>query len=227
MKESDFKKLARVLKLPSDVLLTRSGDEILGATWSKRGGQSGRNVVDRVRATAETLGWRSNRNDFAVPDGSTVGSSDALHSPEGHKLITATRFGSTARDNVFTINLKLSSVTKEGNIRDLARSDAGEVQNVIARSLGYNLAQVLADDRDIIDQAMILARMEAVEQIADMNIQDLDALDDELQIADRSDISRVTLDTFKEEMSGIIKHKLKLLEDEVMHSLAKKRRDAN
>lgn len=103
MEAQEFKKLARLLSLPS-------GGKLMGDTWtwSKRGGHAGSKVVSRVLAQAKLAGWQATDASGASPDGSVIRHGTAYVSPEGHRLSADSSYGATKDYNTFSISLTLA-----------------------------------------------------------------------------------------------------------------------
>lgn len=103
----DIKKLLKqngVTKLPSGTEFKL--DRI---SWSKDGGYAGQKTLGKVCSQLEDAGWkRGEWRTGGVPDGSSVGNSNAYTSPDGQIVMTYYEYyGSTARDNSYGFTFKL------------------------------------------------------------------------------------------------------------------------
>lgn len=88
--------------MPSGFDVSRSGES---ATWSKRGGHAGLNIIARAVEKALTLGFKQGDHSYGgSPDGSTTGSGTTYTHPEGWILKTS-YYGQTAYSNYFSMTL--------------------------------------------------------------------------------------------------------------------------
>jgi len=98
----EIKALAKKLKFPAGTTF-HSGE----ASWSKRGGHAGTNMVDKVMKNAEALGWKREFKQSTHPAYDHVSNKNMLFDPEGFYQLEGSEFyGNTAAYNSYSLRLK-------------------------------------------------------------------------------------------------------------------------
>ena len=109
-----FVKLVKAI-MPAGYRTTASGH----SQWIKRGGYSGEKSISIAVGKAKKLGFQAAKSeDYSVPDGSTVRGEqyyfdgDGTSSGVNNMLYISMRYGATARDNSFNIELHAARLTQ-------------------------------------------------------------------------------------------------------------------
>lgn len=141
----EVKRVLKQLKVPS------GGDYYAldgNWSWQKKSGHAGAKVISRVIQAAEAAGWtRGEQQQHGIPDGSVMGSSNEMHSPEGHKLSWYQSYGSTSYDNWFELKVKFAkSQTNESmELSELIEPFEPDIVNQL-RTVGDQLDRMAFSD---------------------------------------------------------------------------------
>ena len=105
MDTKEFKKILKLLKVPSAACISAFPGDQISATWSKSGGHAGSKVLQRVREAARAAGFKvASEGTHGTPDGSHMGSGNELVK-DGVTVGCASSYGVTAFENHFYIHV--------------------------------------------------------------------------------------------------------------------------